>query len=87
MSADIQWTDLDPDTGLRRWICAEKFARRWEFKVRLKRRENWRRGLPVSKAMWLDLLDALERRLPRREGVMEEDVHDVQEIIKRLPED
>lgn len=78
---EIQWTEPDPETGQKRYICAERFARAWRFKVRLIRREPWRRDLPVTKAMWETLLEALERRYQRREGVEESDLKAVRKII------
>lgn len=70
----IEWTDTDPVTGQKRFVQAEKFARRWTFKVRFRRRTDWRPVAAPSREMLETLLDALERRLPRREGVTDEDV-------------
>ena len=84
---DIEWTDTDPATGEKRFVCAEKFARKWRFKVRYRRRTEWDRTAPVTRDMWETLLDALERRYPRREGVMDEDLAAVRKIIKELPPD
>ena len=71
---EIEWTETDPRTGERRFVCAEKFARKWRFKARAKRRTEWDRDVPVTRAMWETLLDALERRYRRREGVSDEDL-------------
>lgn len=79
---DIQWTETDPDTGERRFVQAEKFARGWRFKTRAKRREDW---LPVktpSRAMWETLLDAIERRYQRREGIDDADLAAVRKVLK-----
>jgi hypothetical protein len=81
MSRDIQWTDTDPATGGRRFVAAEKFGRRWRFKVRAKRREDWSRDVAVTRDMWETLLDALERRYRRREAT-EEDVAGVRKIVQ-----
>ncbi|HVK16026.1 MAG TPA: hypothetical protein VM533_03695 [Fimbriiglobus sp.] len=81
MSVDVQWTDTDPDTGEKRFVSVEKFAREWLFKVRFRRRENWTVPAHVTRDMWETLLDALERRYRRREGVSEEDVKAVRKII------
>jgi hypothetical protein len=70
----IEWTDTDPATGERRFVCAEKFARKWRFKVRFRRRTEWDRTAAVTRDMWETLLDALERRYRRREGVTDEDL-------------
>ena len=81
MSVEVQWTDADPDTGEKRFVSVEKFAREWHFKVRSRRRENWTKPARVTRDMWETLLDALERRYRRREGVSEEDVKAVRKII------
>ncbi|MBL8799491.1 MAG: hypothetical protein JNM56_36755 [Planctomycetia bacterium] len=83
---EIQWTDEDPESGERRFLCAEKFARVWHFKWRLKRRTNWTKGLEPTKEMWEHVLDSLKRRYWRREGVSDEDVADVERILKNWPQ-
>jgi hypothetical protein len=82
MPIQIQWTDMDPASGERRFLCAEKFARNWQFKWRLKRRTNWTTGLQPTREMWEHVLDSLKRRYRRREGVSEEDVAQVERILK-----
>ncbi|MBA4191034.1 MAG: hypothetical protein C0467_23865 [Planctomycetaceae bacterium] len=81
---EIEWTDTVPDTEERRYVCASKFARMWQFKVRFKRRTQWERIDNVSTEMWETLLDALERRYWRREGVSDEDLAAVRKIIAGL---
>ncbi len=81
MSRDVQWTDSDPETGERRFVSVEMFARKWEFKTRAKRRENWRRLNPVPREMWETLLEALERRYHRREGVTDADLAEIRRIL------
>jgi hypothetical protein len=81
MSLEIQWTDTDPDTGERRFVSVERFARQWKFHVRFKRREDWRTPSFVTREMWETLLDAIERRYQRREGVREEDLVQVRKIL------
>ncbi len=87
MSRDVQWIDADPATGEKRWVCAEKFARQWRFKVKHHRREEWTRTAQITRAMWEELLDAIERRYQRREGVSEEDVLIMRKLVASLPED
>jgi len=87
MSRDVQWIDADPASGERRWVCAEKFARQWRFKVKHHRRDEWTRTSQISRAMWEELLDAIERRYQRREGISEEDVAAVRLIVTKLPPD
>ena len=40
---EIQWTDTDPDTGQRRYLRAERFAKVWRFQYKLQRRGEWTR--------------------------------------------
>ena len=86
MSVEVQWTDTDPDTGERRFVAAERFARRWSFKVRHKRRADWSRHVRQTRDMWETLLEALERRYQRREGVREEDLADVRKVLAEWPD-
>jgi len=81
---EIEWTDTDPDTGERRFVCAAKFARQWKFKIRFKRRTNWEPAPNVTREMWETLLDALDRRYWRREGVSEEDIAEVRKVLANL---
>src|SRR5205814_9735806 len=74
---EIKWTDTDPETGQRRFLCAERFAGVWSFRWKLQRRGDWTRGLQPTRAMWEHVLDALERRYWRREGVEEADLKQV----------
>jgi hypothetical protein len=77
----IKWTDTDPETGERRFLCAERFAREWSFKWKLQRRGPWTRGLEPTLETWEIVLDNLQRRYRRREGVSDEDVEQVERII------
>jgi hypothetical protein len=87
MSVEVQWTDTDPDTGERRFVRVERFARVWQFRVRFRRRENWTTPARVTRDMWEELLDALERRYQRREGVSEADVRAVRQIISVMSDE
>jgi hypothetical protein len=78
---EIKWDDVDPETGRRRFVKAERFASRWTFSVRRERRGEWERCAEPSRAMWEDLLESLERRLQRREGIELGDVETVRKII------
>ena len=81
---DIQWTDSDPETGERRFVSAEKFARAWQFHVRFRRREEWHQNVPPTTEMWETLLDAMERRYQRREGIDDADLAQVRKIVSQL---
>jgi len=80
-SIQIKWTDSDPETGARRFLCAEKFAGQWRFRWKLVRRGPWTRGLEPTRAMWEHVLDSLRRRYRRREGVDDADVDQVKRIL------
>ena len=77
----IKWDDTDPNTGLRRYIKAERFAGRWEFYGRRQRRGIWEKWVNPSRVMWEDLLNSLERRLTRREGIELGDVAMVKKLL------
>ena len=77
----IEWTDTDPATGEKRFVRVEKFARRWRFLVRFRRRTDWDRSVVPTREMWETLLDALERRYRRREGVTDEDLAAVRKAL------
>lgn len=79
---EIKWTDSDPATGERRFLCAERFAGVWRFRWKLQRRGPWQGELPPTKAMWEHILDSLRRRYRRREGVSDADVAQVERILK-----
>lgn len=81
---DIKWTDIDDETGERRFIKAERFAGFWKFHYRETRRGIWTRLHPPTIEMWENVLDALQRRYRRREGVTEEDVTQVKQILADL---
>jgi hypothetical protein len=84
MSVEIKWTDTDPDTGERRFLCVERFAGQWWFKAKSQRRGEWTRGLEPTLAMWEHVLDSLHRRYRRREGVSDADLDQVQRIVDGL---
>ena len=82
MTIEIKWTDTDPETGQRRFLSAEKWAGEWSFKWKLQRRGNWTKNLEPTRAMWEHVLDSLRRRYRRREGVSDEDVEQVERLLK-----
>lgn len=82
---EIKWTDEDPETGGRRWVRAERFARTWRFSYRTSRRGVWEPGPPPTRAMWEHVLDVLDRRYRLRRGVSDEDVAEVKRALAKLP--
>jgi hypothetical protein len=84
MSVEIKWTDTDPETGERRFLCVERFAGQWWFKSKLQRRGQWSRGVEPTLDMWEHVLESLHRRYRRREGVSDADLDQVQRIVDGL---
>jgi hypothetical protein len=85
MSVEVQWTDTDPATGLKRFVSVDRFAGQWRFKVRPKRREDWRRVNTPGRDLWETLLEALERRVQRAEGITHEDLAAVRKTLAAMP--
>ena len=84
---EIKWDDVDPNTGKRRWVKAEYFAGKWEFACRRERRGGvWEKWKTPSREMWESLLEALERRLPRTEGIDHADVKKVKTLLANFKE-
>jgi hypothetical protein len=78
---EIKWDDIDPTTGQRRYVRAERFAGRWTFSCRRQRRGVWEKWAHPSREMWETLLDALERRMSRQEATELADVEMVKTIL------
>ena len=83
---EIKWTDTDPTTGERRFLCADKFARVWRFRWKSQRRGYWNALPEPTRAIWEIVLDGLQRRYQRREGVSEADVQEVEHLLKHWKE-
>ena len=81
MSVDIQWTDICPTTGRKRFVTVERFAGVWSFKYRYARRENWMKLAEPDADDFEILLEILDRREQRGEGVTDVDIKHVK---KRL---
>jgi hypothetical protein len=82
MSTEIKWTDAHPETGERRYLRAAKFAGRWRFSYRNQRRDVSWCELTPTREMWEIVLDSLKRRYRRREGVSDEDVAQVERVLR-----
>jgi hypothetical protein len=81
MSIEIKWNDTDPESGERRFLRAAKFAGEWHFAYRKQRRDVRWRHLEPTRQMWEHVLDSLQRRYRRREGVSDEDVEQVERLL------
>ena len=84
MSVEIKWKDTHPDTGERRYLRVEKFAGDWHFSYRLQRRDVQWRKLEPTREMWEHVLESIQRRYRRREGISDEDVAAVERIVRGL---
>ncbi|HEX3148268.1 MAG TPA: hypothetical protein VHR66_09290 [Gemmataceae bacterium] len=80
---EIKWDDIDPNTGKRRFVKAERFAGQWTFFCRRERRGIWEKWNQPSREMWEDLLESLERRLTRREGIELSDVDALKKMLTK----
>lgn len=78
---EIKWHDTDPKTSARRYLRANRFAGVWSFRWKLQRRGEWNKNLQPTRAMWEHVLDSLQRRYRRREGVSEEDIKQVEKTL------
>lgn len=83
---EIKWTDTDPEGGGRRFLRAEKFAKQWRFSYRLRRRYVTWQPLKPTRAMWEHVLESLRGRYRRREGVSDEDIEQVERLLKNWRE-
>lgn len=79
---EIKWTETDAESGERLFLKAERFAGRWRFLYRKQRRDVRWLEMPPTRAMWEIVLDNLERRYRRREGVSDKDVEQVKTVLR-----
>ena len=83
MSVEIQWQDVNEHDGEKRFVRVDRFAGRWRFQIRARRREDWQDTTPDG-SMLETLLEALDRRCQRGDGVDEEDVNQIRRQIERM---
>jgi len=65
IKAEISWKCKDPD-GNRREVYARHVGTRWLFFARKRRFDSWEGLEHPPLEDWLELLDAVERRIQRR---------------------
>ena len=82
MSVEIKWKDTHPESGERRFLRAAKFAGEWHFSYRMQRRDVRWRKLEPTREMWEHVLESIQRRYRRREGISDEDVAAVERILR-----
>lgn len=83
--AEIGWKGRTPD-GERREVYAHHVSGRWLFYVRSRRFEQWQPLDDPPLEDWLELLDAIERRVQRRLLRPEEPARVRQSIRERYPD-
>jgi len=80
----IQWHDRDPDTGARRYWRAERFAGQWKLQCKQERRGAWEGEAAPTRETWERILESMQRRYRRRQGVDHDDVEQVEKILAEV---
>jgi hypothetical protein len=83
--AEISWKRTDPE-GVRLQVYARHVGRDWRFFAREQRYDQWRAIAEPPLEDWLELLDAVQRRINRRLLRPEEEARVKNSIRERFPE-
>jgi len=83
--AEISWKRLAED-GSDLQVYAQHVGREWIFYAREKRYDQWQRVEEPPLEDWLELLDAVQRRINRRRLRPEEEGRVKKSIRERFPE-
>ena len=83
--AEISWKRVT-DEGLRLQVYAQHVGREWRFFEREKRYDQWQAIEEPPLEDWLELLDAVQRRINRRLLRPEEEAWVKKQIRERFPE-
>ena len=83
--AEISWKRTTPD-GVRLQVYARHVGRDWRFYAREKRYDQWQSVPQPPLEDWLELLDAVQRRINRRLLRPEEEMRVKDSIRERFPE-
>ena len=83
--AEISWKRVAAD-GLNLQIYAQHVGREWLFFARQARYDQWQAIAEPPLEDWLELLDAVQRRIHRRRLRPEEEARVKNSIRKRFPE-
>ena len=83
--AEISWKGRAED-GTKREVYAQHVGDRWVFHVRGKRFDNWQDLPEPPLEDWLELLDAVRRRIGRRLLKPEEEHRVRKAILERFPD-
>ena len=82
--AEIGWKGRTAE-GVKREVYAQHVGDRWKFYERGKRYDQWQALTEPPLADWLELLDAVQRKIQRRLLRPEEDARIKQAIRERFP--
>jgi len=83
--AEISWKRTTAE-GIRLQVYARHVGREWRFFARERRYDRWEAIADPPLEDWLELLDAVERRINRRLLRPEEEGRVKQSIRERYPE-
>ena len=83
--AEISWRRVT-DEGVRLQVYAQHVGRDWRFFKREKRYDLWQRVEEPPLEDWLELLDAVRRRITRRLARPEEEGRIKASILSRYPD-
>ncbi len=83
--AEIGWKGRTVE-GVKREVYAQHVGDRWRFYEREKRFEQWQAVLEPLLEDWLELLDAVHRKIQRRLLRPEEEARIKKAIRERFPE-
>lgn len=83
--AEISWKGRTED-GTKREVYAQHVGDRWVFHVRCKRFDNWVDLPEPPLEDWLELLDAVQRRIGRRLLKPDEERRVRKAILERFPD-
>jgi len=82
--AEISWKGRTEE-GIRREVYVRHVGREWIFYVREKRFDQWKALAEPPLSDWLELLEAVQRRIARRLLRPEEEPHLIKQIEQRFP--
>lgn len=83
--AEIGWKHRTAE-GERREVYVRRVGNQWRFFERARRFESWQELADPPLEDWLELLDAVERLVPRRRLRPEEPTRIRQRIRERFPD-
>ena len=83
--AEVSWKRVTED-GADRQVYAQHVGREWIFYAREKRYDQWQEVPEPPLEDWLELLDAVRRRINRRRLRPEEEARVIKTIRERFPE-